>query len=288
MIRLMKPDEIHFAAFCTDQVGWGGETLEDFNMFYEHNAQGCLVAEEDGSPVGICVASPYGFHGFVGELIVLAANRGQGLGRALLDRAVLYLVERGIFEVYLDGVLAAVPIYERAGFRKVCHSLRFKGKIAGRMPREVRMMTLADLPAVIALDREIFGDDRAFFLKQRLILHPHLSLVYERSGVIQGFLMGKQRKEAVTIGPWVQRSGVPETALLEGAASQAGTGDLSLGVLECNHKAVRTMLELGFNCRTDSPWRMVYCHANPGILRAGQGILGTHPSAWAIGSPAKG
>jgi ribosomal protein S18 acetylase RimI-like enzyme len=280
-IRRMRPDDLDFAAACTAAEGWRTQTRAEFEGFYAHDPKGCLIAETAETPVGICVGTSYGRYGFVGELIVVPEARGQGIGRRLLDTAIAYLLQsRGAQGIYLDAVRAAVPWYERVGFRKLCQSLRFSGEIEGRAHIDVRRMRAADLNAVCALDRRAFGADRRFFLERRWQRHLELCQVLELDGQVAGFVLATRVDDLVAVGPWVVEPEVmPPERLIEGLALAAPGCTLGLGVLETNSAAVQALRALGFSEREGPPWRMVLGPADD---------LGTSPLAYAIGSPAKG
>ena len=130
VIRVMQAADLDFAASLTAAEGWGSETRVELEGSFGYDPGGCLLAEEDAERIGMCVATPYGESGFVGELIVAPSARQRGVGRALLDHAINYLQGRGLASILLDGVPAAVPLYERAGFRRVCRSMRFGGRLS--------------------------------------------------------------------------------------------------------------------------------------------------------------
>ncbi len=283
-IRGMSAGDLDFAAACTAGEGWASESRLEFEAFFARDPGGCLVAEREGQRVGIAAATRYGAYGFIGELIVLPEARGQGVGRRLLEAGVAYLRGGGARTVLLDGVVRAVPLYERAGFRKVCRSLRFTGRVPGRPAPRVRPMLPKDLPDVFRLDRQAFGADRSFFLERRLRRFPELSRILVQDGRLAGFLLGRcgqfSGSEWTAVGPWVVAPGVerPEE-LLESLAPEGGSLQLSLGVLETNDRAVSLVRSLDFAERPDSPWRMVL--GKPGNL-------GDTPLAFAVGTAAKG
>jgi ribosomal protein S18 acetylase RimI-like enzyme len=281
IIRPMyHPSDLDFAAACTAAEEWASETRREFEGFFAYDPQGCFIAEEGGQPVGTGVATTYGEFGFVGELVVIPALRGCGIGRRLLEHAVEYLRAGGARAVYLDGVLAALPLYERAGFRRVCRSWRFLGQIPGAAHPGVRPMGTQDMEAVARLDWAGFGAGRRFFLERRLALYPELCWVLEGGGEVRGFMMGRRGDDWVYAGPWVVEPDVahPEH-LLDCFALQAGGSEFAIGVLEANEKAVAIMHRLGFEALPESPWRMVL----------GEGDLAGSPAqVFAIGSAAKG
>jgi predicted N-acetyltransferase YhbS len=285
LIRVMQSGDLAFAASCTAAEGWRTQTLVEFEGFYAHDPEGCLIAEAGGTPVGICVGTSYvhptsGGYGFVGELIVVPEMRGREIGRMLLDRAVDRLLREGARGIYLDAVRAAVPLYRRAGFRGLCSSLRFSGAIEGQGHAHVRTMVAQDLDAVCALDQEAFGADRSFFLERRWRRFPALSRVLELDGQLAGFALATRVDDLAAVGPWVVRPEVERpAALLESIALAAPGCTLGLGVLESNPAAVLTARALGLSERDDPPLRMVV-----GPDRG----LSSSPMAYAIGSPAKG
>ena len=279
-IRLMTSSDVEFAYACTTAEGWSGETAEVFETFLANDPQGCFVAEHEGMPAGVSVATRYGSSGFVGELVVAKEMRGRGIGAALFRAAVEYLGSSGVESIYLDGDLDVVPFYERMGFRKVCRSLRFVGTVAGGPRRGIRPLRPGDLPEVCALDRHLLGDDRSRYIERRLFLFPELCYVARSEGRINGYVMGRPGVGVVSVGPWVSRGSERDAISLLGmVALQAGDAPLRLGVLEANSRAVRAVRSsVGFEEKPPC-WRMVM----------GRDVgLGVHDDIFAIGSAAKG
>jgi ribosomal protein S18 acetylase RimI-like enzyme len=279
-IRPMLAEELPLAARYTLAEGWLGEDLASFVAFYQHDPGGCFFAERAGQVTGMVISTCYGQAGFIGELIVDPAARNQGIGAQLLDHAVAYLYSRNATTVYLDGVLKAVPLYERHGFRKLCRSLRFYGKLPGKTGTQVQPMLPEDLESVCALDRVAFGADRGHFLRWRLERYLHCCKVLVENGRLLGFIQGKAGMGWAVVGPWVVAKGTPKPErLLENLACEIGNQTIRLGVLESNQQAVALIRSLGLMESTDSPWRM---STGPG------NELGASSACFAIGSPAKG
>jgi predicted N-acetyltransferase YhbS len=259
-IRAMKEADLTFAAECTAAEGW--------------------VSEDRGRPVGICVATDYGKSGFIGELIVRPEVRGKGVGAKLLNHGVKVLKDRGVETIYLDGVVNAVDLYERNGYRKVCRSWRFSGELAGKPSTHVRQMSASDLDQVFKLDRLAFGVDRSFFLRRRLVIFPKLSYVMVDGERVSGFILGRSGEDWVSAGPWVMSSESENPVeLLNSLALQAGGRSISISILDANHPACDLVRSLGFVERSDSSWRMALGNSAE---------LGTSPLCFAVGSAAKG
>ena len=282
-IRNMTTKDLDFAAECTLAEGWISETKEVFEGFLLYNQKGCFIAEESGHPVGICVATAYGDSGFIGELIVKEEARGKSIGVTLLRQAMVYLHSRGVHSIYLDSVEAVAPLYEKVGFRKICLSLRFSGKLTGeysQIPSSIRPMRPEDLQTISRIDRDAFRADRAFFLKRRLSLHPEFCKVLVQEGVTHGFIMGMKGNGIISVGPWIVREKAERSLDLLGASAQeADALALRIGVLETNTAAVRAVETLrNLEAKTPS-WRMVL---------GNEISLGMSSECYAIGSAAKG
>lgn len=291
----MLPVDLDFAAASTADEGWGTETRAEFEGFLTCSPGSGLVAEQAGERLGIGVAIAYGEAGFIGELVVAREHRGRGIGRRLLEHAIDRLHASGARSIFLDGVPAAVSLYERAGFVRLCRSLRFSGEgaiFAGgahdRRRVAVRGMRAADLEAVLALDRERFGADRGAFLRRRFALYPEFCRVQvgraDRAPagepVLRGFLMGRRGPGITAAGPWVvddERDFAVD--LLAQLSSQAHDGRLVLGVLETHASVAVALRALGFQEHPSPPWRMRLGEPHP---------LGLAPGCCAIGSAAKG
>jgi GNAT superfamily N-acetyltransferase len=280
VIRNMKADELAFAAACTQAEGWASEDLTTLQGFHIVDPAGCLVAEVSGALAGICIATHYGASGFIGELIVCPEQRGLGLGAALLNEGVHRLQQRGARTVYLDGVLQAVALYERNGFRKITRSWRFTGQLAGQAHPQVLPMQAYHLPEVFALDQQAFGTDRRFFLGRRWSLFPELAWVLVQDGQVSGYILGRRGPGWLSAGPWVVEDGIaqPERLLLS-LALEAGDTPISIGILDVNRRACALVELLGFTPRPTSPWRMALGPDED---------LGASFLCYAVGSAAKG
>ncbi|MEE4362157.1 MAG: GNAT family N-acetyltransferase [Pseudomonadales bacterium] len=75
-----------------------------------------IAVDHRGEAIGTGRLLP---EGQIGRMAVLAARRGFGIGRALLDAALAAARDRGDREVFLNAQVEALPFYEAAGFHSV-------------------------------------------------------------------------------------------------------------------------------------------------------------------------
>ena len=276
----MTPGDIEFAFACTAAEGWAGETPAVFEAYLAHDPRGCFVADFGTKRAGVCVATRYRRCGFIGELVVVKEFRGHGIGKTLFETSLDYLRSSGMKTVYLDGDLEAVPFYERMGFRKITRSLRFVGSLRGAAGPGVRPARLADTRRICEIDRELFGDDRAFFIEHRLVAHPDLCFVSETAGEVSGFIMARPGVGVLSVGPWTAgRSDHEAVGLLETLASAPVAGRLRMGVLEMNSRALNLVRSMRVFKEETPSWRMVL---------GPDERLAFHEDLIAIGSAAKG
>jgi predicted N-acetyltransferase YhbS len=279
-VRRMTAADIDFATALTHAAGWASESLDVFSAFLENDPAGCFVALAGQERAGVCVATQYVSNGFIGELIVGSPWRVLGVGPLLFQRALDHLLAGQMENIYLDGDLNAISFYESMGFRKVCRSLRFRGKIKGKKHAHIRRLQPEDVGPLCAMDRELFGDDRSFFLRRRAEVFPTLCLVAERQGRLAGWIMARPGDGLLAVGPWAALDGQDDAAaLFEQLANENGTSAFRVGVLEKNLSAAWLLRSLPGLQETIHSWFMV---------RGASERLGNHPALYAIGSGAKG
>ncbi len=101
---------IRFAVFVEEQ-GVPPELEEDA---HDPQALHLLAMDADGAAIGTARLLP---DGHIGRMAVLRDWRGRGVGSALLRELLAAARRRGLNRVFLNAQCAAMPFYERAGFR---------------------------------------------------------------------------------------------------------------------------------------------------------------------------
>jgi len=77
------------------------DTRESIGKYLRRNPDTCFVAEKDGEIVGAIMSGHDGRRGFIHHTTVKISERKQGIGSALVGRAMAALKEEGINKVAL-------------------------------------------------------------------------------------------------------------------------------------------------------------------------------------------
>ncbi|MCW5635064.1 MAG: GNAT family N-acetyltransferase [Rubrivivax sp.] len=168
---------------------------------------------------------------WISMVLVLPPWRGHGFAGALLRRALDELAARRLRPV-LDATPAGRPVYLRQGFvdgwgftrwrRKavagaVVAAPPVRGPMAGIRPRRA-----ADWPAIEALDRPAFGANRVPLLRLMSRRLPQAAWVAEKDGALRGYLLGRDGRTALQLGPLVADDDRTALALLQAGLPAVG------------------------------------------------------------------
>jgi GNAT superfamily N-acetyltransferase len=188
-IRPMNAPDIGPAAEMIVAGGWGERTVF-FGWAVEHPSCHPFLAEIDGRIVGTGVATANGPVGWVGTIFVEPEQRGRGIGAALTRAVVGDLERRGCRTLVLIATDEGRPVYERQGFAVQTRYVRYAAPVTPppEADERVRPFDVADLAAVVELDRAATGEDRSALL--RSFAEPETARIAARpDGGIGGFLV---------------------------------------------------------------------------------------------------
>jgi GNAT superfamily N-acetyltransferase len=253
---LMTVDDIPEAMRLKDLAGWN-QTAADWERFLSAGPDGCFVAKCDGCVVGTSTTIIYEDRfAWIGMVLVEQQFRGQGIGTALLERAIQYLDSRNILCMKLDATPQGRVLYEKLGFVSEYDIERWMLKRqleresrtgilpvnggdrqdagptadVGPLPRgcslpetEHRNVS-AHVEEVLRLDREIFGADRSRLLRSLTETAPGFTFV-ARGGVgvgIEGYTFGRRGSLADHLGPWMARTEEVAAMLLDEFLRRSG------------------------------------------------------------------
>jgi ribosomal protein S18 acetylase RimI-like enzyme len=182
--------------------------------------------------------------GWIGMMLVATPFRRQGLGRQLLGQCILDLAAQGLTPG-LDATAAGRELYQRYDFQDSWAITRWRRERGAAAPPpdpavEVRPATAADLDAIAALDARAFGYERRSVLARLLERAPRAAALALRAGEPCGFLLARDGREALQLGPLVVTDPAAPAALVGHALAQM-TDAAYLDVLD-RHQDLRGWL----------------------------------------------
>ena len=250
-IRPMTPTDVDPAAEVMINGGWG-DRRRFLGFCVEHEPIVPLVAEVDDRIVGTGVATINGLVGWVGMIFVDEALRGRGIGTTLTQAVIDELERAGCASLVLLASPLGQPIYERLGFRPeldylivaaagigtTSDSARSPGEAIGPRPGRLRGLTSDDLPAILAIDAEASGEDRAHILLASA--DPHTGIVALGP---DGRVVGFELRTPWGTHPVVAPELVDGVRLLEDRRSRTPAGAEARTALPGSNRAGLTALE---------------------------------------------
>lgn len=168
---------------------------------------------------------------WISMVLVLPPWRGQGFATELLRHALKELAARRLRPV-LDATPAGHPVYLKHGFVDGWGFTRWRraavagapaaappsrGPMAGIRPRGA-----ADWPAIEALDGPAFGANRLPLLRKLARRLPQAAWVAEKGGKLRGYVLGRDGRTALQLGPLVADDDRTALALLQAALPVVG------------------------------------------------------------------
>jgi len=221
-LRPMEPRDIPFGARLSKTAGWN-QLEADWEMFLKLRPDGCFVASVDGEDAGTVTTVDHGGVAWIAMLLVDPRMRRRGVGTRALRAALESLADVEIIK--LDATPAGRPVYEPHGFVRESELMRWRRcgpNTTGSSSRSVRPMRDDDLDAVLALDADVFGGDRAILLRSWRDRAPDLAHVDGTDAGIRGYTFGRDGAIGAQVGPLVAPDIECATALLDAALPGGG------------------------------------------------------------------
>lgn len=217
-------EDLAGAGALVAEAGWN-QNAADWRVFLELG-RGFAVKTEAGVLAATAATLPYpsGF-GWISMVLVAKAFRRRGIATRLLERCLATLRQAGMVPV-LDATPAGRTVYQPLGFRDGWPLTRWRRNgpppraTAPQVARGVRALTQADWPAVLALDAQAFGCDRAPLLGRLRLRSRDFACVLERDGRLRGFLLGREGRLATQLGPLVAQDEATAAALAAHACAR--------------------------------------------------------------------
>lgn len=179
--------------------GWRVPATE-VELFRGPLAQCAFALREAGRFCGLVTAVAYPQSGWIGNLLVPAAERGKGYGAALFDFAVASLQQQGVTSYWLTASEQGAPLYRRRGFVSVDQVQRWGLRTAGsalECPKSSEELT-----RLLREDAAVWGESRG-----RLLAPLAKGAAIFAFGQTLAMLQAGERCQV--LGPWTSSGHCP-------------------------------------------------------------------------------
>ncbi|MDE0704436.1 MAG: hypothetical protein OXH59_11995 [Rhodospirillaceae bacterium] len=253
-LRLTDLSPVHAAAvFRLSALAGGNRTVDDWRFLLARGT-GVGMVDADGAPVAAATALPYGRFAWIGPAPVAPDWRGQGIA-ALLAAEVVRRQEAAGRAPGLDATVDGRRACRRAGFRDLYRLGYYRAEAASPPPESaeppdsgrprVRRLAAADLEAVSLMDRRLFGADRLELLHHLRRRQPQAAFAAFRDGRLSGYVLARDGREAVQVGP-LAATGDDVARALAAAALGAVRGPVRIDVADARRGLIEWLQASGF------------------------------------------
>ncbi len=182
-----------------------------------------VVAIADGQVVGTAMCSSFGAVATMNMIIVDAAMRGRGLGRALMEQVIAL---GGARELRLVATADGLPLYEKLGFQATGRILQHQGIARATTPElPVTTGTADDIARLAQMDTAASGLSRATLLGT-IAAGGEVLVLQDGFALVRSFGRGK------VVGPIVAKEAATARALMAEAANRCAGQFLRVDLVE--------------------------------------------------------
>ncbi|QKG22882.1 GNAT family N-acetyltransferase [Actinomadura verrucosospora] len=206
-VRRLSIDDLPACQRLAEDREWGKEDHKWRFLFSVGDVYG--IDDGHGDLAATVVSTPYGKDvAAISMVLVVKRYERRGLGARIMRHA---MDEAGTASLCLTATAMGRPLYERLGFRSVGSCTTYTGVVDGPFRHGAsRPATSADMPAVHALDTEVFGAERFQVVEGLPSFCSAFHVVRDESGMA-GFGGVWWNDGRALVGPVVARDA--ETAL---------------------------------------------------------------------------
>lgn len=167
--------------------------------------RGWGITAADGTLAASTLALPYGADfAWIAMVLVRPEHRRRGYASQLL-RVALAEMERQKRVALLDATPAGHAVYVQEGFQDCWGFKRFSISSAISSNKKLPALSESHWLQILELDLAAFGASREPVLRNLAGRQPEAALVAEHNGQVTGFVLAREGREAMQVGPLVAR-----------------------------------------------------------------------------------
>jgi GNAT superfamily N-acetyltransferase len=194
---------LHGCLALSKSANWN-QNEADWRLMLDFG-RGWGISAPDGTLAASTIALPYGADfAWIAMVLVLPEHRRKGYASRLL-RVALAEMEKQKRVALLDATPAGREVYVQEGFRDFWSFKRFSLSKAFSAKEKAKPLDSSHWPRLLALDAVAFGGSREPVLRNLAARQPKAALVAERNGQVAGFVLAREGREAMQVGPLVAR-----------------------------------------------------------------------------------
>ena len=256
-------------------AGWN-QLEEDWRFFLESPGSGGFLAECEGRVVGTVAFVRYPGLDWIAMMLVDPERRRTGIGARLMEQALGAL--KGSACVGLDATPLGEPLYRRFGFETSYTLMRTKAAVAAERFEPFaggsRPIASADLPAVLARDREIFGADRSALLAALFARAPEFAWMAGDAGVVRGYCFGRPGRLFHQLGPVAADDRETARRVVSACFSRCGGRTVAVDAPGLDTEWLAWLESMGFAIERPFARMFLAGHAHPGTPERQYAIAG--------------
>lgn len=252
-IRALETSDLAGAQRLSESAQWN-QNENDWSMMLRLGQGWCIDAADDAGRLQLAasvVVLPYGTRfAWVSMVLVLPAFRRRGFAQQLLRHALVQLRAQGRAAV-LDATPAGHAVYVQEGFADTWGFARHRREAGAVLPKRpaapsTRPLAEGDWPAIDMLDRVAFGAGRLPLLRCLAERLPQAARVLEQGARLRGYVLGRDGREALHIGPLLADDDDVARALLHDALQPLSGEAVYIDLLDTRHALLPWLRERGF------------------------------------------
>ncbi|GLX01344.1 GNAT family N-acetyltransferase [Microtetraspora sp. NBRC 16547] len=214
-VRLLDVTDLPECLRLAEDREWAPEERKWRLLFEVGDVYG--IDDPDGGLAGTVVSTRFGREvAAIGMMLVAKRHERRGLGSALMRYA---LDRSGTASAWLTATAYGRPMYERLGFRGIGQCATHVGQVTGLSRGTSRPAEPSDLPAILALDAEVFGAPRVELLTRLQSFSERFRVVDGPSG-LAGFGGAWRNMTETVLGPMIAQDADVALELLSDLASE--------------------------------------------------------------------